>query len=77
MTTCWPKYWRKSLPIRKDPDAGKDRRKEEKRATEDEMVGWYHRLNGHEVFAQTLGDCDGQKSLTCCSPWGRKEWDLT
>ena len=41
--------------------------------TEGEMVGWYHRLNGHE-FEQTTGD-SGQGSLACCSPWGRKESD--
>ena len=35
-----------------------------------EMIGWYHRLNGHE-FEQTLGDSERQGSLTCCSPWGR------
>ena len=40
--------------------------------TEDEMVGWYHHLNGHE-FEQALGVGDGQESLVCCSPWGRKE----
>ena len=40
------------------------------------MVGWYHRLNGHE-FEQTPGDGDGQGSLECCSPWGRKELDMT
>ena len=39
--------------------------------TEDEMVGWHHRLNGHE-FEQTLGDGEGQGSLVCCGPWGRK-----
>ena len=44
--------------------------------TEDEMVGWHHRLNGHE-FEQTLGDGEGQGSLACCSPWGRKELDTT
>ena len=44
--------------------------------TEDQMVGWYHRLNGHE-FEQTLGDDDGQGSLVCCSPWGHKESDMT
>ena len=44
--------------------------------TEDEMVGWHHRLNGHE-FEQTPGIGDGQGSLTCCSPWGRKESDTT
>ena len=40
------------------------------------MVGWLHRLNGHE-FGQTLGDGEGQRSLECCSPWGRKELDVT
>ena len=44
--------------------------------TEDEMVGWHHRLNGHG-FEQTLGDSEGQRSLVCCSPWGHKELDLT
>ena len=39
--------------------------------TEDEMVGWHHRLNRHE-FEQTPGDGDGQRSLVCCSPWGHK-----
>ena len=42
----------------------------------DEMVGWHHRLNGHE-FEQTPGDGEGQRSLACCSPWGRKESDTT
>ena len=58
--------------IGKDPDAGKDRGPEEKGAAEDEMVGWHHRLNGHE-FEQTLGDSEGQGSLVCCSPWDPKE----
>ena len=40
--------------------------------TEDEMVGWHHRLDGHE-FEQALGVGDGQGSLACCSPWGHKE----
>ena len=44
--------------------------------TEDEMVGWYHRLNGHE-FEQTLGDSEEQGSLACCRPWGCKELDTT
>ena len=44
--------------------------------TEDEMVGWNHPLNGHE-FEQTPGDSEGQGSLVCCSPWGRKESDMT
>ena len=66
----------KSLLIGKDPDAGKDWRQEEKGATEDEMVGWHHWLNGHE-FQQTLGDVEGQGSLACYSPWGCKESDTT
>ena len=60
----------------KDPEAGKDWRREEKGTTEDEMVGWHRRLNGPE-FEQALGVGDGQGNLTCCSPWGRKEWDTT
>ena len=44
--------------------------------TEDEMVGWHHRLNGHE-FEQTPGDSEGQGSLACCNPRGRKESDTT
>ena len=71
--------------IGKDPDAGKDWRQEEKGMTEDdwmaemgttEMVGWHHRLNGHES-EQTWGDGDGQGSLVCCSPWGHNESDMT
>ena len=56
----------------KDPDAGRDGRQEEKGTTEDEMVGWHHRLNGRE-FGQALGDSKGQGSLACCSPWSHKE----
>ena len=48
----------KSWLFRKDPDAGKDWRQEEKGMTDDEMVGWHHRLNGHE-FEQALGDSEG------------------
>ena len=44
--------------------------------TEDEMVGWHHRLNGHE-FEQTLGGSEGQGSRLQCSPWGRNESDTT
>ena len=44
--------------------------------TEDEMVGWPHRLNGHE-FEQTSGNNERQGTLVCCSPWGRKESDTT
>ena len=66
----------KNQLIQKDPDAGKDWKQEEKGTVEDEMVGWHHRLNGHE-FEQTPGDGEGQGSLACCSPWGCKEWDMT
>ena len=62
--------------IGKDPDAGKDWGWEEKGATEDEIVGWHHWINGYE-FEQTLGDIEGQGSLACCSPWGRRESDMT
>jgi len=62
--------------IGKDPDGGKDQGQEEKRATEDEMVGWHHQLNGHE-FEQTPGDSERQGSLVCCNPWGQKESDTT
>ena len=44
--------------------------------TEDKMVGWHHRFNGHE-FEQTPGVGEGQGSLACCSPWGRRESDMT
>ena len=60
----------KSQLIGKDPDAGKDSR-QEKGTTEDEMVGWHHRLNGHE-FEQTPGGSEGQGGLVCCSPRGRE-----
>jgi len=63
----------KSWLTGKDPDTGKDWG-QEKETTKDEMVGWYHRLNGHE-FEQTPGDGEGQGSLAYCSPWGRKESD--
>ena len=71
----WPPDGKNQL-IRKDPDDGTDWRQEEKGMTEDEMVGWHHRLNGHE-FEQALGVGDGQGSLACCSPRGRKESDTT
>ena len=61
----WPPDVKSQL-ARKDPDAGKNR-KREKRVTEDEMVGWHHQLNGHES-EQTMGDGKGQGSLVCFSP---------
>ena len=56
----------------KDADSGKVWGQEEKRAIEDEMVGWYHQLNGHE-FAQTPGNSEVQGSMVCWSSWGHKE----
>ena len=66
----------KSWLIWKDPDAGKDRRQGKKGTTEVEMVGWHHRLNGHE-FESTPGVGDGQGGLVCCSLRGYKELDTT
>ena len=66
----------KSRLTGKDPDAGKDWRREEKGMIEDEMVGWHHWLNGHE-FEQAPGIGDGQGNLACCSPWGPKELGTT
>ena len=68
----WPPDTKSQL-IEKDPDAGKDWGQEKKRATEDKMVGWHHRLSGHE-FERTLGDGEW---LVCCSPGGckvRHDW---
>jgi len=66
----------KNWLIGKDPDAGKDWRREEKGTTEDEMVGWLHQIDGHE-FEQVPGVGDRKGSLVCCSPWGHKELDRT
>ena len=71
----WPPDVKNWL-IGKDPDAGEEWRWEEKGTTEDGMLGWHHRLDGHE-FEQALGVGDGQGSLACCSPWGHKELDMT
>ena len=71
----WPPDVKNWL-IGKDPDAGRDGRQEEKGTTEDEMVWWHHRLDGHE-FEQAQGVGDGQGSLACCRPWGHKESDTT
>ena len=63
-----PVFWppdAKNWLTGKDPDAGKDWRQEEKGMTEDEMVGWHHRLDGHE-FEQAPGVGDGQGNLACC-----------
>ena len=71
----WPSDGRNWLIV-KDPDAGQDWRQEEKGMTEDEMVGWHHRLNGHG-FGWTLGVGNGQGDQVCCSPWGCEELDTT
>ena len=66
----------KNWLIGKDPDAGKDWRREDKGTTEDEMFGWRHRLNGYES-ERTPRVGDGQGGLACCSRWGCKESDMT
>ena len=71
----WPPDAENRL-IRKDHDAGKDWRQEEKGVMEDEMVVWHHQFNGHEL-EWIPGDGEGQGNLACCSPWGRKESDRT
>ena len=71
----WPPHAKRWL-IEKDSDAGKDWRQEEKGTTEDEMIVWHHRLDGHE-FEWTLGVGDGQGGLACCDSWGHKELDTT
>ena len=70
-----PILWN-SVLIMNVSDVGKDWKREEKGMTEDEMVGWHHPVEGHE-FEQTPRVGDGQGSLVCCSPWGRKELDMT
>ena len=73
-----PIFWPpdvKNLHTGKDPEAGKDRRRE-KGTAEDEMVGWHHWLDAHES-QQAPGVGDGQGRLACCSPWGGKESDTT
>ena len=64
----------KSWHIGKDPDAGRDWRQEAKGVTEDEMVGWHHQLNRHEL-EKILGGSEGQGSWVCCSPWRCKGSD--
>ena len=74
-SVLWPSDVKNWL-IWKDPDAGKDWRQQEKGLTQGEMIGWHHRLDGHE-FEQAPGVGDRQGSLVCCSPWGgrvRHDW---
>ena len=74
-TILWPPD-AKILLIWKDPDAGKDWGQEEEGTTEDEMVRWHHRLNGHG-FGWTPGVSAGRGGLACCGSWGHKESDTT
>ena len=74
-----PVFWSfimNSWLIGKVPDAGKDWGQKEKRASEDEIAGWYHWCNEHEL-GQTLEDGEGQRGLACCSSWGLKASDMT
>ena len=71
----WPPNVKNWL-IRKDPDAGKDWKQEDKGTTDDEIVGWHHRLHGHR-FGWTLGVGDGQGGMACCGSWNHKESDTT
>ena len=70
----WPPDVKNWL-IEKAPDAGKDRRPEEKGTTEDEMVGWHHWHNGHE-FEQAPGDNEWQGRLACSGSWHCKELNM-
>ena len=74
-----PEFWSsdaKSQFIGKDTDVGKDWGQEEKGMTGDEMAGWHHWCNGHEL-GQTSGEGEGQGGLVWCSPWDHKELDMT
>ena len=79
---CWRRFLRvpwtisNNWLIGKDSDTGKYWREKDKRVTENEMSGWYHRFDGHEL-GKTLGDGKGQGGLECCSPWGCKKSDTT
>ena len=67
---------RRANSVEKTLMLGKIEGRRRRGTTEDEMVGWLHQLNGHES-EQTQEDGEGQGSLACCSPWGRKESDMT
>ena len=72
----WPPDTKGWLIWKDWENAGKDWGQEEKGTTEDEMVGWHHRIDGHG-FGWTPGVGDGQGGLACCDSWGRKELDTT
>ena len=67
---------RRTNSLEKTLMLGKIEGQEEKGATDDEMVGWHHQLNGH-AFEQIQGDSEGQGRLACCHSWGPKESDMT
>ena len=74
-----PVFWLSDVNrwlIGKVPDVGTDWRQKERRESEDEIVGWYHQCNEHEL-GKTPGDGEGQGVLVCCSPWGHKELGTT
>ena len=71
----WPADVKNRL-IGKDPDSGKDWRREEKGMIEDETVGWHHQLDGCES-EQAVGTGNGHRSLACCTPWECKASDTT
>ena len=65
----------KNWLVGKDPDDGKDWRQKDKSVTEDEMVGWPHQFNGHEL-GQSLVDDEGQGSSACCNSGGCEESEM-
>ena len=74
-----PVFWSSdanSWLIGEVPDAGKDWGQKKKRVSENEIAGWHHWCNGHEL-GQTSGGSERQGGLACCSPWGCKELDTT
>ena len=66
----------KSNSLEKTLMLGRIEGRKRRGAAEDKMVGWHHRVNGHE-FEQALEDAKGQGSLVCCSPWSYKELDMS
>ena len=71
-----PVFWSSDANRRligKVPDAGKHQGQKEKRVSEDEIAGWHHWCNEHEL-GQTPGDSEGQGGLVCCSLWGHRSW---
>ena len=65
-----------AVSLEKSLMLGKTEKQKEKRASEDEMAGWHHQCNEHDL-GQTPGDGEGQGGLVCCSPWGHKKSEMT